>query len=425
MKDLVNIRKDELERILLVVVELKKEKKTASTEEITEELTELVKACLGEVVETIICRVETPTATYLITEGKVEEIAEKVKEHHIDTVVFGHDLKGSQQRNLEERIVVKTIDRTQLILDIFARRAKSNDGKIQVELAQLQYSLPRLTGHGKEMSRLGGGIGTLGPGETKLEVDRRRISQRIDTLRKSLKDIEHSRTLNRKRRKENGIPVVSLVGYTNSGKTTLLNKLTGDNQQVEDALFTTLDPISRICMLSNRQKIIVSDTVGFMRDLPHHLIDAFKSTLEEAHEADLLLHVIDISNPNFRQLYEEVNKVLKDLNAFEKKTILVLNKIDRINDPQWLASIKDNFKNSVCISAKAGMNLEELYSMIAAVLSTMIVEINVDIPINRMDLINLAHKEGEVLSIKYYNDRINIRVSLPTKVADQFYKIGL
>jgi len=341
--------------------------------------------------------------------------------NHIDTVIFSHDLKGSQQRNLENIIKVKTIDRTQLILDIFAKHASSKEGKMQVELAQLAYLLPRLVGRGIELSRLGGGIGTLGPGETKLEIDRRRISQRIARLEKNLNNVSAKRALTRKQRRDKGIPVLSLVGYTNAGKSTLLNALTGADQITRDGYFTTLDSLSRQLLLPNHQKLILSDTVGFMHDLPHRLIEAFHATLEEIKEADLLLHVVDISHPHFRNLCDSVEEVLKELESFDKATILVLNKVDQLKDKEWLEGFMKNLDHVVCISAKTGENIPQLLNEISGMLSSLVVEVNVDVPIDRMDLVNLAHEEGEVYSIKYYAKTINIRAAVPKHIVERFY----
>ena len=406
----------EKEKVLLVIVDYKK-KDSWAAEDVGEELAELVQGCRGEVEEKVFCKIDKPTAARLIGSGKVEEIAQMCAEASIDTVVFSEDLKGSQQRNLENIIKVKTIDRTQLILDIFARHATSQEGKMQVELAQLQYLLPRLVGKGIALSRLGGGIGTLGPGETKLEVDRRRIAQRISKLKKELQNVGENRALKRRKRKEKGVPMISLVGYTNAGKSTLLNILTEAGQETRDGLFTTLDPLSRKLVLPNNIKVVLSDTVGFMHKLPLHLIEAFKATLEEVVEADLLLHVLDVSHPRYRNLYDSVLEVLKELGADQKPVITVLNKIDKMEDASWLKELSRTFELPVEVSAKTGENLENCLEMIGRKLSALIVNVDMFIPINRMNLINEAHNEGQVFFVKYYNDLIHIRAALPKKLA--------
>ncbi len=412
--------KDAIEKILLVVVDIKKKGNDWTAQEIEGEMEELVSACGGEVVDCVICPMTQLESGSLIGKGKVQDIFDVCATLHVDTVVFSHDLKGSQQRNLEDKIKKKTIDRTQLILDIFARHASSKEGKTQVELAQLEYLLPRLVGKGIELSRLGGGIGTLGPGETKLEVDRRRISSRIARLKSNLNEIAAGRSLKRKKRKDKGVPTLSLVGYTNAGKSTLLNVLTQADQQTHDGVFTTLDSLSRKLVLPNHQKVILSDTVGFMRELPHHLIESFKATLEEVKEADLLLRVLDVSQENFRKLHDSVSSVLKELEAYDKPTIVVLNKIDRLEDKEWMHSLAECFNDAVFISAAKEENIKGLFEKIMEKLSSLIVELNIDVPIQRMDLVNLAHEEGEVYSIKYYSDTINIRAVVPVHIAGRF-----
>ena len=422
MKNIMIENREDAEKVLLVIVSFKKGRAHWSIDEDLNEMRELIVACGGEVIEQVICSVVKPTASYLISENRVKNIAELCHAQTIDTVIFSHDLKGRQQRNLENIIKTKIIDRTQLILDIFAKHASSKEGKMQVDLAQLEYLLPRLVGKGIELSRLGGGIGTLGPGETKLEVDRRRIGQRIVKLKRNLGEVANQRALKRKQRKDKGVPAISLVGYTNAGKSTLLNALTQAGQVTRDGLFTTLDSLSRQLVLPNHQKIILSDTVGFMHDLPHHLIEAFHATLEEVQEADVLLHVMDVSHPYFRHLRESVEEVLKELEAFDKVTILVINKIDRLQDREWLKGFQKGFDHAVCLSAKTGENISGLLEKISEMLSSLIVEIDVEVPITRMDLVNLAHEEGEVYSIKYYAETINIRAAVPKYVAGRFYK---
>ncbi|HLF17975.1 MAG TPA: GTPase HflX [Candidatus Omnitrophota bacterium] len=409
-----------LEKVLLVILDIREKQKQWDIKNVQKEMEELVIACAGVIVDSMVVKVSKPTASYLITESKVNEIVNLLTIKNVDTVIFSHDLKGSQQRNLEEKLHVKTIDRTQLILDIFVRHATTQEGKMQVELAQLQYLLPRLVGKGIELSQLGGGIGTLGPGETKLEVDRRRIDQRITRLRRNLDEVVSHRALTRKKRKEKGVPTVSLVGYTNAGKSTLLNILTDAGQKTKDGLFTTLDSLSRQMLLPNHQKVIISDTVGFMHDLPHHLIEAFRATLEEVKEADLLLHVLDVSDPNFRDLHEAVQTVLKELDSLDRPTITVLNKLDKLDKNTKWAEFENLFENSVCISAMNKVNIDKLLAKISEMVGGFFVEINADIPINRMDLVNLAHDEGQVYSVKYYNEKINIRASVPSHIAGKF-----
>ncbi|MBI5150917.1 MAG: GTPase HflX [Candidatus Omnitrophica bacterium] len=418
----MNSQQSGKEKVLLVVVDFKSDRERWPAPEVLAEMEDLVAGCGGEVVERMVCPLDKASATYLIGSGRVQDIAAAVSNLGIDTVVFSYDLKGGQQRNLEETIKTKTIDRTQLILDIFARHATSKEGKMQVELAQLEYLLPRLVGHGIELSRLGGGIGTLGPGETKLEMDRRRIGERITRLKRDLREVTTQRALKRKQRQEKGVPSIALVGYTNAGKSTLMNTLTQAGQVTRETLFTTLDSLSRQLVLPHHRKVILSDTVGFMHQLPHHLIEAFKATLEEVREADLLLHVVDVSHPHFRRLQDSVDEVLGELEVLEKPAILVFNKIDLLADRHGLERLKDNGNHAVYICAKTGENVPLLLEEISRVLPSTVVEIDVEIPIGRMDLVNLAHEEGEVYSVKYYADTINIRALVPDRVAGKFQK---
>jgi GTP-binding protein HflX len=404
------------EKVLLAIVDLKV-RGAWPIEDITYEMTELVKACQGEVVGTIICPAHPPTAATLIHSGKVLEVAELARSLNAEAVIFSEELKGVQQRNLEDAIAIKTIDRTQLILDIFARRAISLEGKLQVELAQLAYRLPRLAGHYDDLSRQGGGIGTSGPGETKLEVDRRRIGVRIDKLKKDLEDVTRSRMTKRKKREQQHIPLISVVGYTNAGKSTLVNTLTGAHQETQDGLFTTLDSLARQHVMPDHQKVVFSDTVGFMHDLPHNLIEAFKATLEEVESADLLLHVVDISNSNHVNLKESVDQVLEELGALDKPTILVLNKIDRIEDKDLIDMACRKYKNSVAISGLKGENIDGLLRLIEKELGSRVVQVDVSIPMSRMDLINMVHKQGHVEKIEYLANAIHIKAGVPQHLA--------
>lgn len=410
-----------MERALLVSIKLRTEKDEWKLGDSAEELEELTRASGAQVIDNITCICARPTANLFIGKGKTEELGLLAQEKDIDTLIFSHDFSGTQQRNLEGVIGKKTIDRTQLILDIFARRAKSPEGKMQVELAQLQYLMPRLTGKGIMLSRLGGGIGTRGPGEQKLEVDRRRIRERIDRLKVDLEHLLLHRLTMRKRRKDNAVPNVALVGYTSSGKSTLLNALTNAGQIVSDSLFTTLDPLYKSLQLPNGENIIISDTVGFLHKLPHHLIEAFKATLEEVKEADLLIHVLDVSNSRVYEKAKSVFEVLKELEADQKPMVTALNKIDLLDDQIWLSRLKEDFSNPVAISAKFKQNLGLLLEKIQENFTSRMVKLKIMIPHSRMDLVDLFYREGKIEEISYLQKGIKIELSLPKTV---YYKLS-
>lgn len=356
------------ERAFLVIVRPPGEKRE-SLRESYDEMKELTLSAGGEVVGATEVRLERPSPSHYIREGKLSEIHGAVDRQRIDLLIFNVDLSPGQARNIEQAVGVRAVDRTGLILDIFARRARSREGKLQVEVAQLNYLLPRLVGHGVILSRLGGGIGTRGPGEQKLEVDRRRIRERIGRLQEDLEKLERHRTLVRKGRKRKDFSSVAIVGYTNAGKSTLLNALTGAQAFVEDKLFATLDPMTRGLERNGHRPILFTDTVGFLRDLPHGLIEAFHSTLEEATEADTLIHVLDGSHPYAEEQKGAVEKVLKELGAGDKPVVLALNKVDLIS-PEEIKRLGEKYPEGILISAKERTGLDLLHNRLESLLVT-------------------------------------------------------
>ncbi len=408
-----------MERTLLVTVKLSFDKSTWDVLEQERELKALAMAAGAEVVAGEICQRASLTADFYIGDGKANEIAGIVREKQIELVIFNNDLSATQLRNLENLVCARVIDRTQLILDIFARRARSPEGNAQVELAQLEYLLPRLAGRGVELSRLGGGIGTRGPGEQKLEVDRRRIRDRIAFLKRDLVSLKSRRNALRQRRQEHSLPTVALVGYTSAGKSTLFNTLSGARQAVSRGLFTTLDPLVRAIALSNNQKVLISDTVGFIKKLPHHLVEAFKATLDEVTQADLLLHVLDTASTELAGQYDSVCDVLRQLNAEQKNNILVFNKIDLIEDKAFLERLARDYPESFFISALAGENIEALLCAIEHKLSFYFSEITLILPSGRMDLVDLIYSEGQVKRIDYLSDGVHVEAVLPFVLAQK------
>lgn len=364
------------------------------------------------------------SATYL-GKGKAEEVVNVAIALDADMVIFDDELTPAQGRNLEEVAGVnplaerglKIIDRTGLILDIFAQHARSAEGKLQVELAQLNYGLPRLRGWGDVLSRLGGGIGTRGPGETALEAERRAILRRIQRVKKDLDELERTRRLKRKQRTKSGIPVVALVGYTNVGKSTLLRRLTDAEVLVQDQLFSTLDPMTRRLELQRNREILLTDTVGFVRKLPHQLVEAFRSTLEEVGEAHLLLHLVDASRDPERQI-EAVGMVLKDLELAEKPMLLAFNKIDLLEEPE-LDKLQGRFPDAAFISAQEDRGLEELLHRLEAELSNLRVETTLDIPFDRGDVVSRVHEQGDVIEETYGENGTHIIARLPREALDE------
>lgn len=422
MSDL-NINNEELvnlqERALCVGLNITSSAKRTDDISITEsmdELKELVKAAGAEVVgELVQNRSSVDTATYLGS-GKIEEIRNYAEGLNATMVVFNDELSGAQIKNIENVVGKKIIDRTTLILDIFAQRARSKEGKLQVELAQLKYRLPRLYGMGGQMSRTGAGIGTRGPGEQKLEKDKRHILNRAANIRRELKEVAKNRDIQRVQRQKNNIPIVALVGYTNAGKSTLLNELIKTHPDyekekevfVKNMLFATLDVTLRRALLPNKKEFLVVDTVGFVSKLPHDLINAFKSTLEEVKYADLIIHVIDATNENSDIQKITTESVLKDLKVDDKKTITVYNKIDKLD----LDIYPKNQDDVVFVSAKKNINMDKLINQIQTFLMEDTYNVNLLIPFNRGDIFSAIKDKYVIDKFEYTNDGIDLVVSL-------------
>jgi GTP-binding protein HflX len=387
-----------------------------------DELRELANSAGAEVVDTVTQKLQKPTAPYYIGRGKAESIKDSCQDRHVTSVIFDDELSPAQGRNLENLFARKVLDRTQLILDIFAQRARSREGRLQIELAQLQYLLPRLTRMWDHLSRQTGGIGTRGPGETQLEVDRRRVQERIARLERELEAVRKTRAVQRQGRKRHQWPVAAVVGYTNAGKSTLLNLLTGADLVAEDKLFATLDPTTRSFVLPNKQRVLLTDTVGFLRKLPHTLIESFKATLEEVSEADLLIHVVDLSHPRVDEQMEAVDAVVKELDAFGKQTLIVFNKIDNLPNRELAESYVKRFPRSVAISARTGEGVNTLVQALENALSSWRLRSRFRIPANESALIAEIHRVGHVLELKYEgNDTVivaHVPPHLEQKLAD-------
>ena len=371
-----------------------------------DELFELVKSAGAEPVAAVMQKRDKPDGATCVGSGRIEEIKEFCDNNEIDFLVFDTELTPTQIRNIEQATDVRTIDRTMLILDIFAIRAKSNEGKLQVELAQLKYLMPRLSGKGKEMSRLGGGVGTRGPGETKLETDKRHIRRKIEFLKSELEDIAGRRDRHRERRKKDGIITVAIVGYTNAGKSTLMNTLTQAGVLSEDKLFATLDPTSRALKLPNGASVMMIDTVGLVRRLPHHLVEAFKSTLEEAASADIILNVCDASSEEYRLHLDVTESLLSELGCGDTPVVKVFNKCDLVEDKDLLPSDK----SSVRICAKSGEGIEELLDVIEKNLPVRMRRFSLLVPFDKASVLAVLRKAGALQSEEYTADGIKAEV---------------
>ncbi|MCS7066645.1 MAG: GTPase HflX [Fimbriimonadales bacterium] len=382
-----------------------------------EEMRALTQSAGVQVVAEMRQRRHSPDVATCIGRGKAEELFILAREKEADLIIFDTDLTPVQQRNLEEITQTRVIDRTQLILDIFAQRARSRDGALQVELAQLLYLMPRLSGKGIALSRLGGGIGTRGPGETKLEMDRRRIRERIAHLRQEIAEIRRQREHQRAARRRLPFPSGAIVGYTNAGKSTLLNVLSGSHAYVDNRVLATLDPTTRRVVLPDGWSVLLTDTVGFVENLPPMLLEAFRATLEEVLEADFLLHVIDISSPHWELQRDAVETTLVELGADQKPTILVFNKADRVKDTYWLRQLVAEHPNSVYISAKLAQGIPHLMDRIVQTLQGMLVSVDVWLPYESSALVAECYEFGRVLSVDYREQGIHLRAQVIPSVA--------
>ena len=390
------------------------------TEESVEELRELVKTAGAETVGVVIQNRENIHPGTYLGKGKIQELKEMVWESGATGVVCDDELSPAQLKNLEDALDTKVMDRTMIILDIFAARAKTREGKIQVELAQLRYRAVRLVGLRNSLSRLGGGIGTRGPGETKLEVDRRRIHERISQLKSELQDVERHRDVVRKQREQSGTLTAAIVGYTNAGKSTLLNKLTGAGILAEDKLFATLDPTTRALTLPGGEKVLLTDTVGFIRKLPHHLVEAFKSTLEEARYCDVILHVVDCSNPQMDMQMHVVYETLRRLDIKDKEIITVFNKVDRPDADTACRDMSADYK--VKLSAKTGEGIGELLDLFAVILRNRRIYFEKVFAYRDAGRIQTIRKSGQLLSEEYQDDGIHVKAYVPVELFEELYR---
>jgi GTP-binding protein HflX len=421
LKALIETRNTRTERVFLVGIELKSGNARESRDSL-EELAELAATAGGAVIGEGVQKLEAAHAATFIGKGKAEEFAAYCREHNVDTVIFDDELSPAQSRNLEKIFNCKVLDRTALILDIFAQRARTREGKLQIELAQLQHLLPRLTRFWGHLSRQAGGIGMRGgEGESQLEADRRKVQERIERISRDLETVRRHRSIQRSARQRNNWPLASIVGYTNAGKSTLLNALTGAEVLAENKLFATLDPTTRRLRLPTNQNVLLTDTVGFIRKLPHGLVEAFKATLEEVVEADLLLHVVDISHPQAAEQIESVESVLKEIGADGKPVLMIFNKTDLLNGSrESLNRFLEKYPNGVAISAGTGDGVPELLAEIGAQLRPIREFMELAVPHEKSGVIARLHEVGQVIERQYDGDIARFKARIPPHFHREF-----
>jgi GTP-binding protein HflX len=413
LKALVSKSNRRTEHVFLVGVELKSRDR-AELRESLDELAELAQTAGAEVAGDGIQKMESLNAATFIGKGKAEEFGKFCKANDVDTVIFDDELSPAQSRNLEKIFECKILDRSALILDIFAQRARTREGKMQIELAQLQHLLPRLTKFWGHLSRQAGGIGMRGgEGESQLEADRRKVGERIYKIERDLDAVRRQRATQRAGRQRSNWPLASIVGYTNAGKSTLLNALTGSEVLAEDKLFATLDPTTRRLRLPTNQNVLLTDTVGFIKKLPHGLVEAFKATLEEVVQADLLLHVVDISHPQAEEQITAVNSVLAEIGAAEKPVLMVFNKIDRLNGGGALNRLHEKFPNAVAISAATGEGIAPLLAELGTQLRPTRDFLELRVPQEKAAVIARLHKVGQVVTSRYTGKTARFKVRIP------------
>jgi GTP-binding protein HflX len=419
LKSLIQTRDTRSVRVFLIGVELKSFSATSVRESLAE-LAELAETAGAAIAGDGVQKMDTPNAATYIGKGKADEFARFCKANDVDTVIFDEELSPAQTRNLEKIFECKIMDRTALILEIFGQRARTREGKLQIEHAQLKYLLPRLTRYWSHLSRQRGSTGSIGgEGESQLEADRRKLSERIEKIESELAKVVRQRETQRAGRQRSQWPLASIVGYTNAGKSTLLNQLTGASVLAEDKLFATLDPTTRRLKLPTKQNVLLTDTVGFIKKLPHGLVEAFKATLEEVVQADLLLHVVDISHPQAAEQIESVNLVLAEIGAAAKPTLMVFNKMDQLAG-SVAAVMREKFSNAVCISAKTGEGIAPLLAEIGTQLRPIREFLDLRVPLERAAVLARIHAVGQVVSSRYTGKTARFKVRIPPHLLEEF-----